>query len=219
MRCLERWWKRTLCRLRRGAEGSSPAPGPYRAPTAPAPPKAPPPERSPPPAPRSSRPAPRHGWALGCLVSLAMGCGFLTWFVEALGHAHGRPWRRAGRRLEAGARRRDDWTGGAAPDVDALEPMARETLAAAWTEVARDEHASVGAFADLSQRLLAAGAPPSLIAQCHRAAIEEIDHAQRAFGIAGAYAGRPIGPAALEMPAAGKRDGSLPELAVETLLD
>ena len=109
--------------------------------------------------------------------------------------------------------------GGAAPDVDALEPMARAALAAAWTEIARDEHASVGAFAELSQRLLAAGAPPSLIAQCHRAAIEEVDHAQRAFGFAGAYAGRPIGPAALEMPAAGKRDGSLPGLAAETLLD
>lgn len=109
--------------------------------------------------------------------------------------------------------------GGETADVDALEPMAREALAAAWTEIARDEHASVGAFAELAQRLLAAGAPPSLIAQCHRAAIEEIDHAQKAFAIAAAYAGRAIGPAALELPAAPKRDASLPGLAAETLLD
>lgn len=47
-------------------------------------------------------------------------------------------------------------------------------------------------------QLLAFGAPPELVRQTQQAALDEVHHAQLAYGLASAYAGAPIGPAQLE---------------------
>ena len=77
------------------------------------------------------------------------------------------------------------------------------------------EHASIASFARLSLSLLAFGAPPDLIADAHRAALDEIRHAQAAFASAGGV----IGPA--PCPAFGDLAAhrTLADLAEETYLD
>jgi hypothetical protein len=106
----------------------------------------------------------------------------------------------------------------------ALSTAARELLAAAWLRIARDEHASVPAYAKISTSLVALGAPRELIEACHRAALDEIDHARRAFSLASAYAGRTFGPGMLEALLRPERDARdtaalLRRLALETLED
>ncbi len=119
-------------------------------------------------------------------------------------------------------------TGGAAgwqapealrPEVESLPRALRDRLAAAWLEAAREEHASIASFANLSLRLLALGAPPDLIADSHAAALDEIRHARRAFELASAYAGAPLAPAAFPDAARMSAAGDLAALAIETLLD
>ena len=82
-------------------------------------------------------------------------------------------------------------------------------LAAAWLEIAQLEHASIAAFASLSLRLLAAGAPAELVTASHRAALDEVEHARIAFELASVYGGRRVGPgrfdAATRAPVAGSR--------------
>lgn len=72
-------------------------------------------------------------------------------------------------------------------------------LAAHWAEVAALEHASVASFARFGAQLLALGAPPELLRASKRAALDEIEHARLAYGLASAYAGRAIGPGQLEL--------------------
>lgn len=105
------------------------------------------------------------------------------------------------------------------PAVDALPRALRDRLAAAWLEAAREEHASIAAFANLSLRLLALGAPPDLIADTHAAALDEIRHAQLSFELASAYAGAPLAPVRFADAARMSAAGDLASLALETLLD
>jgi len=113
---------------------------------------------------------------------------------------------------------RDGWTVAIAPDL-ALDAATREQLAAAWLAIARLEHASVAAFSALALRLLAAGAPPALIAEAHRAALDEVRHAQLAFALASAYAGNQLGPGAFEAATRAVTSGGLRALALETFAD
>lgn len=111
------------------------------------------------------------------------------------------------------------WLGaGTSPRVD-LDADTRQRLAAIWLEAARLEHASIAAFSMLSLRLLALGAPPSLVARTHAAALDEIEHARLAFELATAYAGAPRGPDAFTDVARAAPACDLATLAVETLLD
>jgi hypothetical protein len=110
------------------------------------------------------------------------------------------------------------WSAELAPDTE-LAPEVRARLAAAWTTAARMEHASIAAFANLSLRLLALGAPPELVAATHTAALDEIEHARLAFQLASAYAGTPIAPAPFADAARMSITMDLAELARETLLD
>lgn len=71
-------------------------------------------------------------------------------------------------------------------DLPAAE---RAVLGELWLLTARMEHASVAAFSQLSLHLSALGAPARLLAATHRAALEEIDHAQQCFAIASAITG------------------------------
>jgi hypothetical protein len=77
------------------------------------------------------------------------------------------------------------------------------------------EHASVAAFARLSLSLLAFGAPPDLVADAHRAALDEIRHTQISFALAGAAIGPGPCPAFAELRA----HRSLAELAEESFVD
>src|SRR5262249_21588545 len=99
-----------------------------------------------------------------------------------------------------------------------IAPEIRAALAAHWEREAAFEHASVAAFARASLALLAAGAPPDLVAATHAAAIDEIEHARLGYALASAYGAEPRGPAALPA-AAPPFSGSLEDLAVETLID
>ncbi len=88
---------------------------------------------------------------------------------------------------------------------------------------ARAEYASVASFGELALRLLALGAPAALVAECHRAALDEIRHAS----LCGALAGRPAAsfgsiPGLLGRRLGGRRRSrrvQLQRLAVESFLD
>lgn len=85
----------------------------------------------------------------------------------------------------------------------------------------RQEYASVASFSELSLRLMAVGAPPALVSDCHRAALDEIRHAETVCGrgdetgfgpIPGLWARRVGG-----LPATRRR--RLCRIAVESYLD
>ncbi len=119
---------------------------------------------------------------------------------------------------------RDDWTAtlGAAIALAIAELGSEERAARAehWTREAAFEHASIASFAQLTLDLLAAGAPPALLAGAQRAALDEIEHAQIAFALATAYgSGAPVGPGALVASPSPAACSSLAKLARATFLD
>ena len=84
-----------------------------------------------------------------------------------------------------------------------------------WLEVAALEHASVASFARFTMQLLSFGAPPELVAGAQRAALDEIEHARLAYGVASRLAGRALGPGPLAVPEMGPSDlGSVVESLV-----
>jgi hypothetical protein len=93
----------------------------------------------------------------------------------------GRPMPVPGRALPgmtfAMAKHRDDWS-----DHSTTAP-------GDWLQSALFEHASIASFARLALDLMAFGAPPDLIEDAHRAALDEIRHARICFGLAGGKEG------------------------------
>lgn len=85
-------------------------------------------------------------------------------------------------------------TAGWIGEASTLPPAARD----AWLADARLEHASVAAFARFSLELMTIGAPAELVADAHRAALDEIDHARLCFSLASDPA-TPLGPGALAL--------------------
>jgi hypothetical protein len=61
------------------------------------------------------------------------------------------------------------------------------------------EHASIAAFARFALELLSLGAPSDLVRATNDALADEIEHTRIAFGLASAYAGRPVGPGLLSV--------------------
>jgi hypothetical protein len=61
--------------------------------------------------------------------------------------------------------------------------------AAAWARAGAEEHASVAAFARLALELMAVGAPTELLRDVHRAAEEEVGHAESAWELAREFGG------------------------------
>lgn len=98
------------------------------------------------------------------------------------------------------------------PALAVTSELERGELAAHWTEIGLMEHASIAAFARFALELLALGAPFDLVARCHRAQADETEHAAIAFSFASAYAGRALGPGALNI------DGALPPIDAERVL-
>lgn len=109
------------------------------------------------------------------------------------------------------------WVGRAFPSV--AEPIARSDwrvgASRSRSDLARaaaGEHAAVASFALASLALMAHGAPAELVADTHRAALDEIEHARLLFGLAG----EAIGPGPLPIEA---KIPSLVEFAVATFRD
>jgi hypothetical protein len=84
---------------------------------------------------------------------------------------------------------RDDWSTTMPPldDLDAMRAPTLRALAAAWREDARQEHASIAAFARFTMLALAVGAPPEIVAGSNRAGLDEIRHARGCFALADRY--------------------------------
>ena len=92
------------------------------------------------------------------------------------------------------------WRSDEAPDVSDLPRATRDALATAFTEDALGEHASVASFGRFALELMAVGAPAALVADAHRAALDEVRHAQIAFGLASAFGGAAVSPGAFPFP-------------------
>lgn len=93
---------------------------------------------------------------------------------------------------------RADWLA----DLDLPHDLPRDVAAALadhWAEVAALEHASVASFARFTLELMALGAPPDLLSEAQRAALDEIDHARVAWSLASLWAGRDLGPGPLAL--------------------
>jgi hypothetical protein len=130
----------------------------------------------------------------------------------------GRPLIIEGRPLEGAARRLVGWQSARlqSPNLAGLSARDREILALHWARVGAAEFASVAGFQRFAMDLMANGAPADLIERAQRAALDEMRHARLAFTLASAFAGAPIGPGALDLPAALPIHRSLAELAVAT---
>ena len=123
---------------------------------------------------------------------------------EEDGSVCGRPFVVAGEARVARACTRADWAPALRVELE-LDADTRTKLAAYWTRIASFEHASVASFARFTLDLLQLGAPPTLLREAQRAAVDEIEHARSAFALASAYAGRSLGPDRLELGAATPR--------------
>ena len=104
----------------------------------------------------------------------------------------GRPLVVEGAPIIAASTPRADWSLTAEPRGQDAE------LAAAWLADAALEHASIASFARFALELLAVGAPAELVADAHRAALDEVEHARLAYGLAAAY-GAAAGPGPLAL--------------------
>jgi hypothetical protein len=111
---------------------------------------------------------------------------------------------------------RDDWRGLKARS-ELLPEAVRRTIASHWTRAAQMEHASVAAFSRFSLQLLAVAAPPSLIEDTHRAALDEIKHAELCFSLAAIYAGQGVGPGPLPVDERALTGWDLQSIAVGTV--
>jgi len=111
----------------------------------------------------------------------------------------GRPLTVSGETRMADTLARQDWTTPASPSLEGLSENDRLALTDWWTGIAALEHASVASFGRFTLELMRYGAPADLLADTQAAAADEVDHAQLAYGLAGAYAGQVLGPGPLEV--------------------
>lgn len=121
------------------------------------------------------------------------------WNCHYSGCAIGRPLLVAAGARTAAPRRRHDWVAAGFDGLGFDELCADSQLAAHWAEIAALEHASVASFARFGMQLLALGAPPRLLRACKQAALDEIEHARLAYGLASAYGCAGLGPDRLSL--------------------
>jgi hypothetical protein len=115
---------------------------------------------------------------------------------------------------ERGAR---GWSGPGAVTRGGLTADERAALAEAWTRDALAEHASVASFARFSLALLGVGAPADLVERAHRAALDEIRHAELCFALASAYAGEELAPGPFPLGDDMRVGATLLEIAVSAV--
>lgn len=103
--------------------------------------------------------------------------------------------------------------------VDLSAPAPRDlSIAAGYLRDAACEHASVASFARISLVLLSLGAPPSLLAEVHAAALDEIRHAQIFCSLAERRGAPAMGPGPLSLTGV-DLDLSVASFVHETLRD
>jgi hypothetical protein len=140
---------------------------------------------------------------IGCgpLTTDAGACCYVMWG----GCPPGRPWIVDGHARHAALVDDSAWSLPLRPlcplciDTAALDRVTRAALAELWASEGLSEHASVASFTRFTLQLLALAAPAALIEASTRAKLDEVRHAQTCFALASAYAGAPIGPAALDI--------------------
>lgn len=93
------------------------------------------------------------------------------------------------------------------PPLSALTEEDRAWLGSRWLEDARMEHASVASFARAALELMVHAAPLALIEDYQRAALDEVEHAQRCFSVASAYLGAPRSAGSLPHAPPARRQG------------
>jgi hypothetical protein len=91
------------------------------------------------------------------------------------------------------------WAAIKALDLSSMDPALRRRVGELWARDALFEHASVASFSRFSLHLMAVAAPPDLLSDAHRAALDEVKHARLCFALASAYAGEPLGPGPLPL--------------------
>jgi hypothetical protein len=132
-----------------------------------------------------------------------------TWVCSGTTCANGRPLMVDGRARTAPAVEGDAWASTAtAPDLAGLDAGDRAILTRHWLDLAALEHASVASFALFTLELLALGAPAALVSEAQRAGLDEVEHARVAYSLASAYAGRSLGPGALDLSSVKLRTGA-----------
>lgn len=89
--------------------------------------------------------------------------------------------------------------------------------ARAWAKAGAGEHASVAAFARLAIQLMKHGAPSALLADVHRAAIDELRHAELCWSMAERLGGPRARAGAFPFATSPSADVSLAELAVSAV--
>jgi hypothetical protein len=169
----------------------------------------------------------REGRSLHSVMALAGNAvvaafGSLTALSLTAGFVRGRQLRRFGRVLAPPLADSSEWT--TATIVLGSDDPPPLDLAEQWRQNGRSEHASVAAFARLTLDLMALGAPPRLVAEANRDALDEIRHAELCFSLAQAIDGRAVSPG--PFPAA-QHVSTLPRarrlalcrLAVSSLID
>lgn len=134
---------------------------------------------------------------------------------------YGRPYLdQDGRPVEAPTAATPAWVQGLPqPELAGLSAAQRAALARFWEKNARAEHSSIAGFHRFALELLSHGAPPELVARAQAGAAQELHHAQLCFALASAYAGRGIGPAAMQLGAQAPLAADLAQLAAWTLRD
>ncbi len=133
---------------------------------------------------------------------------------------YGRPYLdEEGDAVAAGHCETPEWNEPVVVELSDLSAEEREALTAYWLKNAAAEHSSVAGFHRFALDLLAHGAPPELVRRAGEAAAQEITHAIDCFSLASAYAGRRLGPEALDLGSAAPVARSLAELAAWTVRD
>jgi len=120
-------------------------------------------------------------------------CEYDTVF-EVGGGCCGRPLRLGGQSVVACVEVGPGW----AEPVGPLDGPA--AAVAYWEEVAQLEHASVASFGRVALELMRFGAPSDLVRRAHEAALDEVRHAELAFGLVSALRGVTVGPGPLPLP-------------------
>ena len=158
------------------------------------------------------------------------GLGAFAALLSTMTFTRGRQIRSRGKILLPPVEHGDAWTGaglssaGPIGVVDTDDEETRRALAAQWRENGRTEHASVAAFARLTLDLMALGAPPELVADANRDALDEIRHTELCFGLARAIDGSSESPGAFPEASRARalsrsRTLALAQLAVDSLVD
>lgn len=128
--------------------------------------------------------------------------GDLCCYYFCEGACCGRPFTIDGHARLADTMDRNDWCTDWSALTNELDEATKDALYAVWRADAQMEHASVASFARFTLQLLALGAPADVVMASQSASLDEVEHARLCFALASRFAGRAIGPTALDMASA-----------------